>query len=311
MVSNEEIKMNKIPVILDTDICDDIDDLYTLMACIMHPRIELKAVTLVYSQVLKKARFVSKIFRLMGVENIPIGVGTRISGTRLIKNQMEPPFEDLIFYDKFVKPEDPENSLVYPSAQEVLKKVLDETEEKTNIVCIGSLSNIGEMLASYPYPQDKINMISIMGGEIEKQHAEHNILCDPEAAQIVFNSGLPVFMGTFWETRAITFPKTDLNKYFPNPESNVVHKIFRECHDLWWGTDPNIYDLGPLYYLLNPELFETEEIGVKVELEGTFTRGYTVPVFDTDKKNVKYSKKINQQAIVKLATDLYNNKLSE
>ncbi|MBQ0104955.1 MAG: nucleoside hydrolase [Armatimonadetes bacterium] len=303
--------MKKIPVILDTDICDDIDDLYALMVCIMHPRIELKAVTLVYSEVVKKARFVSKIFRLMNVQNIPIGIGTRISRTRIEKNQMNPKFDNLICYDKFVKPEDPENALSYPSAQEVLKKVLDETDEKVNIVCIGSLSNIGEMLGSYPNPQDKINLISLMGGEIEKQMSEHNIMCDPEAAQVVFNSGINCFMGTFFQTKAITFPEKNLNKYFQDPENNTVHKIFRECHDLWWGTDPYIYDLAPLYYLLNPELYETEEIGVKVELNGTYTRGYTVPVYDTENKNVRYSKKINQPEIVRLATDLYNGKYTE
>ena len=307
------IKMDeKIPVILDTDICDDIDDLYNLMVCIMHPRIELKAVTLVYSQVVKKARFVAKIFRLMGVKNVPIGVGTRISPIRLQKGQLEPRFEDLIHYDKYLKPEDPENALTFPTAQEVLKKTLDETEEKVNIVCIGSLSNIGELLGYYPNPEEKIKLISIMGGEIEAQWPEHNILCDPEAAQIVFNAGLPVFMGTFYQTMQITFPRADYKKYFSNPETNVVHNIFTECTNYWHPTrDPYIYDLGPLYYLLNPELYETVDCRVNVELEGKYTRGYTVPDFDAPKKNVKYSKKINQPEIVRLATELYNSKVIE
>lgn len=298
----------KIPVILDTDICDDIDDLYNLMVCIMDPRIELKAVTIVYSEVIKKAKFVAKIFRLMGIKNVPIGVGKKISKTRLEKGQFQPKYEDLICYDKYVKPEDPENKLTFPTAQEVLKNTLDETKEKVNIVCIGSLSNIGELLGSYPNPEDKINMISIMGGEIEAQMAEHNILCDPEAAQVVLSYGLPVFMGTFHQTKAISFPEKDLEKYFPNPDTNIVHNIFRECHKLWWGTDPQIYDLGPLYYLLNPELYETIDCRVNVELEGKYTRGYTVPDFESNNKNVKYSHKINQKEIVRLATNLYNNK---
>lgn len=299
--------IKKIPVILDTDICDDIDDLYNLMVCIMDPRIELKAVTVVYSQVVKKARFVAKIFRLMGVKDVPIGVGTRMPRTRLEKYQYNPPFKSLICYDKYVKAEDPENSLTFPSAQSVLKKVLDENEH-LNIVCIGSLSNIGEMLSSYPNPQDKIDLISVMGGEIERQHPEHNICCDPEAAQVVLNSGVPCFLGTYDQSFLITFPEKDLETYFPDPETNIVHNIFRECHNLWWGKDPNIYDLAPLYYLLHPEFFETCDCKVNVELNGTFTRGYTVADFDAEDKNVKYSKKINHSAIVRSAISIYNSK---
>ena len=114
------------------------------------------------------------------------------------------------------------------TAQEVLKKTLDETEEKVNIVCIGSLSNIGELLSYYPNPNDKINMISIMAGEIEKQHPEHNIMCDPEAAQVVLSYGLPVFLGTFHQARMISFPEEDLKKYFPNPDNGF---FFQE--DFW------------------------------------------------------------------------------
>ncbi len=299
--------MKKIPVILDTDICDDIDDLYNLMYCIMNPQIDLKAVTIVYSDVIKKCRFVSKIFRLMGVKDIPIGIGTRIAPTRLCKGQFNPKYEGLICYDKYVKPEDPENSLTYPTAQEVLKKVLDETEEKVNIVCIGSLSNIGELLSYYPNPKDKINMISIMAGEIEKQHPEHNISCDPEAAQVVLSYGLPVFLGTFHESRQISFPEEDLKKYFPNPDTNIIHNIFRECHDYWWGKEPHIYDLAPIFYLTHPELFETVDCRVNVELEGRYTRGYTVPDFNAEDKNVKYSKGIKHSEIVRLAMEIYNN----
>ena len=302
--------MKKIPVILDTDICDDIDDLYNRMYCIMNPQIELKAVTIVYSDVLKKCRFVSKIFRLMGVTDIPIGIGRPISPSRLCKGQFNPTFEKnegLTCYANFVKPEDPENSLTYPTAQEVLKKALDETEEKVNIVCIGSLSNIGELLSTYPTPQYNINMISIMGGEVEKQMAEHNINCDPEAAQIVLGYGLPVFLGTFHESRQISFPEEDLKKYFPNPDTNIIHNIFRECHKLWWGKEPHIYDLAPIFYLTHPELFETVDCRVNVELEGKYTRGYTVPDFNAEEKNVKYSKSIKHSEIIRLAMEIYNN----
>ena len=63
------------------------------------------------------------------------------------------------------------------------------------MIAIGPLTNIAILLTSYPEVQPFIKEIVLMGGSTGRGNvtplAEFNIYCDPEAAQIVFNSGLP------------------------------------------------------------------------------------------------------------------------
>jgi len=296
----------KIPVIFDTDICDDIDDLYALLVCILHPKIDLKAVTVVYSEVLPKAKYVAKIFRMLGVTDVPIGIGARVSKTRILKNQQMPPFNNLINYHKFVKEDDPEQNLTFPTAYEVISSVLDNSKEKVSIVCEGALTNIGKVVTKYSNIKEKVRNIALMGGEIAVPMSEHNILCDPEAAELVFNSGVEVFAGTFTETRQIGLTMDESKKYF-NDMSNPIHEIMSESTKYWAGSfnhDPKLYDLGPVFWLIDNNLFKTVECEMHVELDGKFTRGYTIPLYNTNNKLVKVSVETNYKEIMKQTLDL-------
>ena len=70
--------------------------------------------------------------------------------------------------------------------------------ERVTIVAIGPLTNIALLLKVFPETKERIKCISMMGGGISHGNstelAEFNIYADPEAAQIVFNSGLPIIM---------------------------------------------------------------------------------------------------------------------
>ncbi len=295
--------MNKIPIILDTDIGDDIDDLFALLVCILHPKIDLKAVTLVNCDVLNKARLVSKVFRLLGVKNIPIGVGKKVSRARLELGELFSPFESWNRYVRFVDQNDPAKNMSFPSAFDVMEKVLSESSEKVNIVCIGPLTNIADLIDRSSHIE-KINCFSVMAGEIYDQMKEYNIWCDPEAAQVVFNYGLPVFLGTFGETKKISFPLSDCEKYLCD-KNNIIHNIINDCLKLWVpNLDPVLYDLAPVYYLTNPEWFEVKDTGIDVELSGKYTRAYTIE--NSNRKNVKVSLKIDTEKIINTTVSLFN-----
>ena len=68
-----------VPIVLDTDIGDDIDDMYALYLALLHPELELRAVTTAHRSSQRKARFVAKALRIAGVTDIPIGAGIDLS----------------------------------------------------------------------------------------------------------------------------------------------------------------------------------------------------------------------------------------
>ncbi len=84
------------------------------------------------------------------------------------------------------------------SAPELMAKVLRESPEPVTIVATGPQTNVAALLLAHPELKSKIARISLMGGGIAYGNwtpaAEFNILVDPEAAQIVFTSGVPITM---------------------------------------------------------------------------------------------------------------------
>ena len=96
-----------------------------------------------------------------------------------------------------------ENPAVTDDALALIQSVLVSSSEKVNILTLGPLTNLGELFLNEESFQSKIKRIYIMGGavhvpgnifsgEINNKSAEWNIYVDPAAAQIVFDSGLPI-----------------------------------------------------------------------------------------------------------------------
>src|ERR1700732_3910384 len=60
------------------------------------------------------------------------------------------------------------------------------------ILATGPLTNIDSAIAQSPKVFARIKHLYLMGGAFWIDRYEHNIRCDPEAAKIVFASGIPI-----------------------------------------------------------------------------------------------------------------------
>jgi inosine-uridine nucleoside N-ribohydrolase len=67
----------KIPVIFDTDICDDIDDTWALALLLRCPELDVKLITTESGNTVAKARMVAKFLETVGRSDIPIGIGVQ------------------------------------------------------------------------------------------------------------------------------------------------------------------------------------------------------------------------------------------
>ncbi len=292
--------MKKIPVIFDTDICDDIDDLFALLCCVFHPAIELKAVTVVHADVMSKARYVRKVLDMAGAGHVPVGVGKSISLARILRNQYAPHIAPDTGYDRFAA-DMPIGK--YPDAYSLMTRVLDSSDEPVSVICEGAMTNAAELATGYAPLSRKVAGFNVMGGEIQKMHPEHNIMCDPEASEVVFNSGIPVFAAPYTPTKKLVLEEDRMVKAFDDMD-NPVHRIIRESADLWWGKHPVLYDIAPVFYLTNPELFRVRECALHTELEGRWTRGYTVADFGAQVKNCTVAEDLDEEALLELCLGL-------
>ena len=293
-----------VPIIFDTDLGEDIDDLYALYLALFHPRIEVLAVTTVHGDTQAKARLAGKVLRLAGRPNVPVGAGIGISKARLERGQTLPDAKQSASYVTYVSQADPEWGRDYPSAFEVISQALSESRAPVALVGEGAYSNIAEAVRrAAASAREKIRCIAVMGGETEALKSEYNVLCDPEAADYVFNCGLPVFMATFNLTARLRMTMAEVDEHFAKSTS-PVHRVLADCTALWnphRGSKPGpvLYDLVPVFWLADENCVKTRRSTIRVELQGQYTRGQTVRIRTADPGPVLESIDLDPEEMVK------------
>jgi pyrimidine-specific ribonucleoside hydrolase len=167
-------------------------------------------------------------------------------------------------------------------AVEIMRMVLEEGEQ-TAIAALGPLTNIALLIRLYPSLLSRIEVISLMGGAIEggncTQDAEFNIFVDPEAAAIVFSSGVPIVMSGLNVTSKTLIRKDQIEHL---RKAGRIGKFFCELMDFYGSKSKKfnvngcmLHDPCAIAWLLHPEIFSGEKQGIDILLHGN-ARGKTV-----------------------------------
>lgn len=182
---------------------------------------------------------------------------------------------------------DPGFDPVSITAIELMALKLRESEVPVTLVPTGPLTNIAILLTSHPELHDKIERIVLMGGAAGVGNwtpaAEFNIYVDPEAADIVFKSGIPITMCGLDVTHEAQIMDEDIERIraIDNPIAVCVAELldfFILYHrDPKWGfTGAPLHDPCTIAWLLKPELFQAQDCWVGIETKGEHTQGMTV-----------------------------------
>ena len=181
--------MEQIKIIMDTDIGSDIDDALCLAYLLRQPACDLLGITTCSSEPSKRAEIVDSICRYMD-RDIPIYPGR---DAPLVGQQLQVAVHQYDAVKQFThRTEFPENKAI-----DFLRETIEAHPHQVTLLAVGPLTNIGSLLAAYPYLASLIREISVMGGSFFDEAtsiipAEWNIRNDPLAAKIVFDSGIPV-----------------------------------------------------------------------------------------------------------------------
>jgi inosine-uridine nucleoside N-ribohydrolase len=164
--------------------------------------------------------------------------------------------------------------------------VLAESEEPITLVPVGPLTNVALLLTLHPDLTDRIAEIVVMGGSMGAGNvtpfAEFNIWVDPEAACVVFDSGVPVTMcGLDVSHQALaTAEVLERLGAVGTPLATAIVDLlgfFRDRYREIWGLDaPPVHDPVAVARVLDPTLVRCEDAHVAIELRGAHTRGATV-----------------------------------
>ena len=128
-------------------------------------------------------------------------------------------------------------------------------------------------------------LTSLMGGGIAYGNwtpaAEFNILVDPEAAKIVFESGIPILMAGLDVTEKALIMPEDFERIraLGNPVSDIVAQwleFFYKFHKSIGYEGAPMHDPCAVMALIHPEVFTIKPMHVEIETQGEYCRGCTV-----------------------------------
>ena len=163
---------------------------------------------------------------------------------------------------------------------------LMNSDEKITLVPTGPLTNIGMAIRFEPRIIEKINRIVLMGGSYQLGNmtpaAEFNILADPDAAHIVFSSGVKIVMMGLDLTRQASATKEVVEKI--KSLNNKASKLFVDLMEFFAASQKNVFgwsappvhDPTTIAYIIDPECIEVKPMFCEIELWSERSYGRTL-----------------------------------
>ncbi len=169
----------------------------------------------------------------------------------------------------------------------IIETLRNEPEGSVTLCTLGPLTNIATALQKAPDIAGRVRELVMMGGGFFEggnitPAAEFNIYVDPEAAAVVFQSGIPIVMMPLDVTHKVLTLKSRVAKLRGignRPATALVEMLeFFERFDVEkYGSDGGpLHDPTVIAYLLKPELFAGRDCNVEVETASPLTVGMTV-----------------------------------
>jgi len=252
------------PVILDTDIGSDVDDILALVMLAKAPGLKLLGITTVYGDTLHRARIAKATCQMLKRPEIEIvaGISKPISGRQVYWAGHEGegiPNLETISIDTSLK------------AEEYLAGQAEQFSVELVVLAIEPLTNIAKAIQFSGEFKRGLKHLYLMGGAFWLDRPEHNIRCDVEAARIVFESGIPMTAIGLDLTLRVWITEKDVQQIsaLPNKLGVTLEHQIRS----WWAfrdmDKNNPHDPLAALAMLQPELFRFEQADVRVGDQGT------------------------------------------
>ncbi len=259
----------RIPIILDTDIGDDIDDTWALAMMLKSPELDVKMVVGDYGKPIYRAKIIAKMLEVAGRTDVPVGIGP---GEGEGKGGQSAWVEG---YELSAYP-----GTVHEDGIGALIDTIMDSPEPITLVCIGPVPNIATALEREPRIAERARFVGMHGsvrrgyGGSEEVSAEWNVRANPQACRKVFTAT--------WEMTITPLDTCGLvhlqgEKYQAVRDcSDPVTQALIENYRAWCGSKPEradrasstLFDTVAVYLAFSQELLVMEKLGIRVTDEG-------------------------------------------
>lgn len=279
----------RIPVIFDTDICDDIDDTWALALLVQSPEFDIKLITTEVGNTASKAKTVAKFLETVGRTDIPIGIGV-------------PQHEGRHRQDAWAKDYALSSypGTIYRDGVQALIDTIMKSRKPIKVVAVGPLPNIATALERDPRIAQKAEFVGMHGsirlgyGGDAVPSAEYNVRAFAKEAQKVFTApwnmtitpldtcGIVQLKGEKYQqvlkrnspvTRALIenyrawYRQGILNEHKDLGEAELNKRVDQKLN----SSSTTLFDTVAIYLAMSTELAKMEKLGIRVTDDG-YTR---------------------------------------
>lgn len=304
-------KINKKPIIIDTD--PGHDDALAIILLQKSGLVDIKAITTVagnstIQNVTNNARYILDLIN----SNAPVFSGSEkpLNRDLIVANV----HGDSGLDGAVIAKEEPLNGLAVDKIIEIVRA----NPGKISVVVIGPETNIAKAILKEPNLPKLVKEFVIMGGAIDcpgnkNRTAEFNIFVDPEAAEIVFNSGAEITLVPLDICNDIVLTLKDFEGLkrgtLYKPIILMMKKFIKGITKFEKIKGALVYDALAAYYLINPSAYTLVKADIRIETKGEYTRGMSVMdkrIYGKKSYNVNLVTKIDQNRFRKDFVEIFN-----
>jgi len=259
----------KTPVILDTDIGDDIDDTWALALLLKSPELDLKLVVTDFGNTVYRAKIVARMLEIAGRDDVSVGIGIKTADS---SGAQSPWVKD---YDLSRYP-----GKVYEDGVKALIDTIMSSPEQVTLICIGPVPNIGAALDREPGIARRARFVGMHGsvrrgyGGKKAPEPEYNVKTDPAACRRALTASWGVTI-TPLDTCSLVSLNGEKYRAVRDCKDPLVRALM-DNYRIWCGKNPEraekasstLFDTVAVYLAISEELLVMESIGLRVTDDG-------------------------------------------
>lgn len=278
--------MMPLQVLIDVD--TGVDDALALAFAVLHPAINLRAVTCVagnasLDDVYRNTR---AVLAVAGAATVPVARGASRPLIAAPRDAAHVHGRNGLAGLELDVPEERASDV---HAVELMRQQILASPTPPVLIALAPLTNVALLIRMYPEVAAKLGRIVFMGGSASVGNAtpvaEFNTWADPEAAAIVIESGVPTTMyglDVFYSA-AVSEDDVEALESSSRPVAQLCAKLFRHLavkdagqKRIPAGTIAALGDAGTVCSVVDPEGLTTRRFPVSVCTDGSRSRGQTI-----------------------------------
>jgi len=266
--------VKKIPVILDTDIGDDIDDTWALGLILKSPEIDLKLVVGDQGKVEYRAKLLAKFLQNAGRTDVAVGKGLDVNAKGDGGQAAWVADYNLKSYP----------GKVHEDGVQAMIDLIMKSPEPVTLLALGPVPNLKVALEREPKIANKVRVVG-MYGSVRKGYEnkpqpdpEYNVKCDVKACQAVFNAPwemviTPLDTCGLIRLKGDKYAKVSASK---DPIAATIiqnYRIWLKANNKGQDVPPEkessvLFDTVAVYLVMTQSLCKMEDLKIRVNDEG-------------------------------------------